>query len=428
MPVIGHLHGVKEQGSLAEQPEEELLFSQPAAGRPSLSAISGKRANTRSVRKTQALRNWFSSHLDYPYPSDADKVALSRESGLSKSQVVNWFLNARRRRRHHAHVQSEASNKIFAQGSPMPQQVGMSPMERWRNSPPEEEPALDSSIENLLSGHYSVSQGSADNNYNLPSFEDPDIWTSGDSLTFSDLNNDTSSNSASSYLSHQSAIESSLFSLSASSAAAAAESPVPTREQQTEAAISTQPQSSASSFKSRHTFQCTFCDQSYRKKYDWARHEQSVHLPGLDLWICSWPVAPGKPHVVWPVGEAEARCVFCGAASPTEEHIESHEFGACTARPVSERHFTRKDHLWQHLRKFHQCRRWAGWDEPDLGLLRHRRDAVHSRCGFCPATMDSWKDRVEHLASHFKSGLTMETWSIRGCGIEDVEGGDVSSL
>lgn len=417
MPVIGHLHGVKEQESLAEWADEELIPSQPMARVPSLSALAGKRANTRSVRKTRALKNWFSTHIDYPYPSEEDKIALSKESGLSKNQVVNWFLNARRRHRHHAHLQNLNTNRVFVHGSPMPQHANMSPMERWRNSPPEEEATLDSAIETLLSAQYSSSQGSADNSYDLPSFEDPEFWTSGDSLAYSDFNFDASSNSASSCPSHQSAVDPSIFSRSAGSAVA--------DERTAPITTAARRQSPSSPSKARHTFQCTFCDQTYKKKYDWARHERSVHLPGLDLWICSWPVALGQPHTIWPVGEGEARCVFCGAASPTEEHIGSHEFDACAARPVSERRFTRKDHLWQHLRKFHQCCRWSGW-EPDLSLLHHRQDAVHSRCGFCPATLDSWKDRVEHLAVHFRAGLTMDSWGISGCGVIDAEGGKSS--
>ena len=35
---------------------------------------------------------------------------------------------------------------------------------------------------------------------------------------------------------------------------------------------------------------------------------------------------------------------------------------------------------------------------------------IKSRCGFCPKTMDTWSERTDHLAEHFKTGLTMGDW------------------
>ncbi|KPM39918.1 hypothetical protein AK830_g6677 [Neonectria ditissima] len=337
MPVIGRLHGVSE-GALD---------------------LSSKRTNTRSVRKTRVLRNWFATHLDHPYPSEEDKADLVQQSGLSKSQVINWFANSRRRHRLSAHAQSNQGNRVFRQGSPMPYQMGMSPMERWRSSPPEEE-ASASALESA-----STRSSSRSECYDL----DP----ASDSYGY-----DASSNSASSCSQFRSRSSSTAF----------------------------------------QAFQCTFCRQSYKKKYDWVRHERSIHLPGLDSWICSTPVP--VPHRVWCVNESNPQCVFCGQVSPTDDHIQSHEFDACAERPVSERKFTRKDHLWQHLHKFHRCRKWDGF-QPDLSLLQHRQDVVRSRCGFCQATTESWDERMDHIALHFRSGMTMDSWT-GGCGILDMIG------
>ncbi|KAJ7541848.1 hypothetical protein O6H91_10G079400 [Diphasiastrum complanatum] len=41
------------------------------------------------------LRAWLFEHFLHPYPKDADKVMLARQTGLSRSQVSNWFINAR---------------------------------------------------------------------------------------------------------------------------------------------------------------------------------------------------------------------------------------------------------------------------------------------------------------------------------------------
>jgi len=71
----------------------------------------------------------------------------------------------------------------------------------------------------------------------------------------------------------------------------------------------------------------------------------------------------------------------------------------------------------QHLHKFHGCRKREGW-AMDVSMLRHTQDTVPSHCGFCLAKMNSWEQRVQHLATHFRSGVTMEQWE-GGCGIEE---------
>lgn len=41
------------------------------------------------------LRAWLFEHFLHPYPSDVDKHMLAHQTGLSRSQVSNWFINAR---------------------------------------------------------------------------------------------------------------------------------------------------------------------------------------------------------------------------------------------------------------------------------------------------------------------------------------------
>lgn len=46
-------------------------------------------------RSVSLLRAWLFEHFLHPYPSDVDKHILARQTGLSRSQVSNWFINAR---------------------------------------------------------------------------------------------------------------------------------------------------------------------------------------------------------------------------------------------------------------------------------------------------------------------------------------------
>lgn len=41
------------------------------------------------------LRAWLFEHFLHPYPKDSEKVMLARQTGLTRSQVANWFINAR---------------------------------------------------------------------------------------------------------------------------------------------------------------------------------------------------------------------------------------------------------------------------------------------------------------------------------------------
>ncbi|KAK1373886.1 BEL1-like homeodomain protein 9 [Heracleum sosnowskyi] len=42
-----------------------------------------------------ALRAWLFEHFLHPYPTDTDKLMLAKQTGLSRNQVSNWFINAR---------------------------------------------------------------------------------------------------------------------------------------------------------------------------------------------------------------------------------------------------------------------------------------------------------------------------------------------
>ncbi|KAJ9175792.1 hypothetical protein P3X46_014307 [Hevea brasiliensis] len=41
------------------------------------------------------LKTWLFEHFLHPYPSDSEKQILAQQTGLSRTQVSNWFINAR---------------------------------------------------------------------------------------------------------------------------------------------------------------------------------------------------------------------------------------------------------------------------------------------------------------------------------------------
>ncbi|KYK59791.1 homeobox and C2H2 transcription factor [Drechmeria coniospora] len=358
-PVIGRLHGVNEEEDPAAAAAAAWNASPPAEP---AAAASSKRTSSRSVRKTQVLRDWFSAHLDHPYPSEEEKSYLTAQSALTRTQVINWFTNARRR--HRLSSQPPLATATFRSGSPMPPQSllsGMTPFERWRHSPPDSEPVPESAIQRAIDtarsrngldgGADGVALG-ADGGHATGMFT---ASASDDSSMFrASAYNHSSEASLSSY-SHRSNSD---VALSAHS-----HEGCPPRPDWIDAA------GKKKRAKVR-AFTCGYCSRSFSKKYDWLRHERSVHAPGDVSWVCAMPLPLEQSLVVWRPGHGQPECILCGTLSPTEEHLDSHEFEACSKRALKDRTFSRKDHMWQHLYKFHGCRRWEGW-KPDLNSLRH---------------------------------------------------------
>lgn len=61
---------------------------------------SAKRQKKRGIfpkLATNIMRAWLFQHLTHPYPSEEQKKELAEQTGLTLSQVNNWFINARRR-------------------------------------------------------------------------------------------------------------------------------------------------------------------------------------------------------------------------------------------------------------------------------------------------------------------------------------------
>jgi len=116
------------------------------------SAKVGARFSRESIR---ILRAWLSTHQGHPYPTDDEKDALQRQTGLNKTQITNWLANARRRGKVRAPRSTSPSVHNLSDAMDIPRRAtpaleNMNPLERWKHSPPEHEPASITAISKAI--------------------------------------------------------------------------------------------------------------------------------------------------------------------------------------------------------------------------------------------------------------------------------------
>ncbi|KAJ5083292.1 hypothetical protein N7456_012719 [Penicillium angulare] len=343
------------------------------------------------VRKgARVLREWFYQNQEVPYPSEDQKMKFSTETGFSQKRISTWFANARRRQKQHMQMSNATLNRRTRAGSPLITSTlsSLTPLERWKASPPEDEPVDESVIQDAIA--LDVTDPITEpfefdtSTMELFNFDASSSHLPSSNSSFGSRASE-SSESVSSAWSHHSGERSLPFPLLSQSSRSRSRLRDPGSESSDE-----------------RMFQCTFCTRSFRKRHDWARHEKSVHI-SLDSWICTPDLECLKQGYSTLVSE----CKFCDTVLPTEPHWEEHEFHVCAERPIADRSFSRKDYLWQHLRKFHSCTKI-----PVQGLESWRGlgARVESRCGFCDQTLSTWNARTDHLAAHFKDGMRMDQW------------------
>ena len=307
---------------------------------------------------TKILRQWHKEHSDFPYPSPEEKTQLQENTGLSDKQISNWFTNTRRRTKSGSSHGSSASlvNSFDT----------MSSLDRWRNSPPELEHV---SMEDIAAAL-------AETN-NAPRPYRAGRTSSRQSDASSVRASDTGSSDSQGILSETGAV---------------------TKHRRRRRKRPNAPPSKETAGK--RIFQCTFCTDAFKTKYDWTRHEASLHLP-LDRWTCT----PHGPRYLAFGGSVQA-CVYCDLENPSDEHVNSHRISECCDKPATARQFYRKDHLRQHLRQVHKVEMFTkameGW--------KSRMTEIQSRCGFCDDVFQLWSERNEHLADHFRDGASMKDW------------------
>ncbi|RSL66523.1 hypothetical protein CEP54_003740 [Fusarium duplospermum] len=351
----------------------------------------GARFSSRSVR---ILRNWFADHESHPYPSPKDVEMLQIQTGLSGQQITNWFGNFRRRYKFRAlrPVSPDVLNWVeplsTSQGAitipprrptPAPMEH-MNPLQRWENSPPQHEAAAVSDICRAVaaSGTSPSALVPARPRSGRSTRTASSVSSAGTSCSSRD------SGSASSHASH-----SSLEYLKRS-----------TNRRRRGTTSRRRRGNWLNRLQVSGRYQCTFCTESFKTKYDWERHEKSLHL-SLEAWVCS-PKGSVETHP-----DDGVLCVYCGDANPDQDHLKRHNNAACLERPFEERTFYRKDHLRQHLKLVHSAK-YTKWP---METWKTSIGDIRSRCGFCGIEMESWSSRTDHLATHFKGGRTMADWT-----------------
>ncbi|KAI9867635.1 MAG: hypothetical protein M1813_008435 [Trichoglossum hirsutum] len=376
------LHGVSEDGTpeTLERPKK-----------------SGARFSRASVG---ILKSWFMEHITHPYPTEKEKDELKRRTGLKRSQISNWLANTRRREkgRTNRSALSGAGSGPGYTFIPL-QEVSknpledMNPLERWKHSPPEHEPASVSAIADAVAkSKYSANGEPSSLSTNWLDNQRSEYSSTGSSFSvfkapsIASLETGKSSGgsdfSFSSVFSHQSRRSFGSF---------------PMADQKSRRRRRRPATSQKSDSGTARMFQCTFCTDSFKTKHDWQRHEKSLHLP-LESWTC----AKYGAVIVTPTS---IRCAYCNLENLKSGHLETHNFQQCMEKSIQERTFYRKDHLRQHLRLAHGCTfqgQMECWKEEVVDLK--------SRCGFCDVSFSTWQTRVDHIAAHFRAGAQMATW------------------
>ncbi|KIX03180.1 uncharacterized protein Z518_06732 [Rhinocladiella mackenziei CBS 650.93] len=365
----------------------------------------GRKTGARFPRDAvKILKQWLAEHSDHPYPNEREKDELKQVTGLKRSQISNWLANARRRGK--VRPASGPSSPMLGAIDIPPRRenremADLNPLDRWKASPPEHEPASmtaiaravtctplpvrNPSVSSLHNSRPSSRKASSEDDSSFSMFRAPSV---------SSFETRESSNSDLTFASSRSNRSKGSFASSQD------------RRRRRRAPMTQRTAAQQAKSRNARIFQCTFCTDSFPAKYDWQRHEKSLHL-ALERWTC----CPTGGTMTDPLTGREV-CVFCREANVTADHLETHNFAACQEKTMQERTFYRKDHLSQHLKLMHNAKVQSHMD-----TWKSTTNEIKSACGFCPSKFTTWQQRADHLAAHFRNGADMSMWA-NGWGFE----------
>lgn len=352
------------------------LLNPPPANFPSDVELGPAKQRVRQRISSPAkaiLQNWFDDHIEDPYLEREDVSTLSEATGLTPRQVRTFFANARARKLP-GPVPSQPSPSAHssADSALKSKHRQQCPMQRYLSSSPEDEGLSEEALRRAATSY--TPQSSAQPNTKPPKNADG----------ISEAASSNSSNSS------QASIDSAV-------------NRIPRRGRKRHRGSLRRTKTVARGrLDQSKIFQCTFCNRDFAQKYDWRRHEESVHIPQKE-WICM-PDGPLRPA---DDDSGTQSCVFCEQPTPSYEHLQRHNYAPCLTAPQPSRTFTRKDKLIQHLGQVHKQPHMS----PTMqSWCRRVSRNVIIACGMCGLRLSTWNERVEHISIHFADGLDMRYW------------------
>ncbi|RGP77169.1 sugar transporter [Fusarium longipes] len=333
---------------------------------PSLSLESWQTTPPTQTDTSRDISPLATTHERIGTPSLASPSSVSAFAGLPPFENQHQSLPRRRSQYLRSQLHGTASEPILIPRTGLQRDNTRNPMQRWQDSPPEAEPASLSAI--------------------------------ADALEKTPLRTRSSVGSLGSRRGASRAGSIASFGSATSCSSASVGSPHSTAVRRGRVAKSKRVPTNKGKDATKRRFPCTFCCDSFKSKYDWARHERSLHLD-LQGWRCT----PFGGTVVSP-DTGRSHCAYCSQLDPSAEHLETHNHSGCQ-NDENPHVFSRKDHLVQHLRLVHHVKTL-----PIIDSWKVEGPPIKSRCGICDTRMETWQERVEHLAKHFRKGDTMEDW------------------
>jgi len=128
-PVVQNQFKSKSDFSQAEglQTEEKNIGNE-------LGNVRNQGATNSSLEPQDILNEWFYAHLQEPYPSEGEKLKLRTATGMSASQINNWFSNKRMRYKRKVMGIPPRGRKNFKKNAKMIEIVAQFPVAPMLNS------------------------------------------------------------------------------------------------------------------------------------------------------------------------------------------------------------------------------------------------------------------------------------------------------